>query len=1685
MGRIIPAVTPGRERGPRTPPGTVALARPAQERAERKPMSQTGGVPTPESTDPLFAGPAGVARDMAAVDWAATPLGPPAGWPSALRDVVRVLLTSRFAMWMAWGPELTMFYNDAYRHATLRRKHPWALGRPFDEVWAEVREAVTPQIRSVLEDGESTWDEDLLLYLERDGWPEETYHTFSYSPLAGEDGRIQGLLCVVAETTERVLAERRMAFLRDLASAMTSARSIGEVAAAARDVLGSSRRDLPFGLVYLRDEAVGPRTARLVAAVGVDPDGAAAPPTVELGVPAHAWPAAGVPDPGAVLPLVADAVPAAPADCDRVAVVPLTPATTSGEGGGPIGVLVVGLSRHLADDERYRDFVELVAGQVTSGVLDARAAEADRERAEALADLDRARRRFFADASHELRTPLTLVAGPVDDLLADDGVDPARWRAELEVVARNTRRLTRVVDDLLEVARLQAGELDLRRTVADLGQLTAEVAGLVATAMARAGLEYIVDVPPDSVPAAVVRDGWERVVLNLVTNALKYTRTGRVEVRLRRDGPRAVLTVSDTGVGIPAGEQPRLFDRFHRVDGAWARSAEGSGIGLALVHEIATRHGGEVHVTSEPEVGTTVTVTLPAEPPGVEPSVAHAEVGGRARALMDEASGWVPEETGGAVPAGGGTFDTAPDGEAVGRVLVADDNADMRAYVSRLLAPRCTVTAVADGEAALTAALADPPDMVVADVVMPRRSGLELLAALRADPRTARVPVLLLSARAGEEAAVEGLAAQADDYLAKPFSAAELQARVAAHLQLGRARREAEARFSAVADLAPVMIWVAGGDGARLFLNAGWTRFTGLDPTEELGHGWFDGVHPDDRAAYREAAERGRATVRGWEVDYRLRHADGTYHRVVEQAVPVPAGTASEGAEAATGWIGSCVDVHARLRDADRATMLAGIGEAMEGSETVPERLAALVRVLRDARLGDRVRVVDARAGDRPEGGTHRIRRPLVVRGRALAVLELERDASSEPWSADDRTLADEVVTRVLPALENALLRTEERVAADRLVLVHRATAAFSAAATPLEVARIAATHVEQLLGPELQCAVFEYDEATRRLTVLARHPAERDPRSTGDVLAVGVDTIVTRAVRDEHAVWVHEPEPGEAPDAQDPTLVALLRGRGLTKAVSLPLIAAGRVVGALGVGFRGRGRLDDGERTTLQALAEPCGVALDRARLYRAEHQIAQTLQRSLLPQGLPEVPRLPIAVRYQPGAVGTSAGGDWYDVVEVDDTHVAVAVGDVVGQGTAAAAVMGQLRTALSGYLLAGHGPGPALDLLDGLVARVPGARASTAVCLVVDTVTGEVRWARAGHLPVLLAPADGGRPHLLTDPAGHGQLLGLAHTRPRPRTEGTTTITPGTSLVLYTDGLVERRGESLDEGLDRLVEVAAACEDRAPETMASALLGGLAPAGAIDDVAVVVLRFDPAPLEVRLAADPARLGPLRRAVAAWAHEAGLGEDVLDDLQLALGEAATNAVEHAYGDTPPEGSEVAVRLDTRADGGVAAWVRDHGAWRDAPADPGHRGRGLVLIRALAADVVVEGGPGGTTVTFTIAPGRRETGAAGVAGPRDPAGRPVDVRTDPGADGPVVHLSGDLDLAGAEAARRRLLRAVPAGSWTLDVTAVGHLASAGVGLLLDALERGADLVLPETGPAARVLALSGFATPLPVADRS
>jgi signal transduction histidine kinase len=486
------------------------------------------------------------------------------------------------------------------------------------------------------------------------------------------------------------------------------------------------------------------------------------------------------------------------------------------------GLLVLGLSAHLQLDNLYRDFCALATAQVATAVANARAYEAERQRAEALAELDRAKTAFFSNVSHEFRTPLTLALGPMEDLLAGarGALLPAQ-RADLEVAHRNALRLLRLVNTLLDFSRIEAGRVQASYEATDLAALTADLASTFRSAVERAGLSLVVDCAP--LPAAVEtyvdRDMWEKIVLNLVSNAFKFTLAGEIVVSLRPTaaGDAVALVVRDSGIGIPAAELPRLFERFHRVAGARARTQEGTGIGLALVQELVALHGGTVEAQSALDVGTTFTVTVPTGsahlPPdriGARRELASTAVG--AAPYVEEALRWLPDASAmdemttptddwalaarefmGMAPA----TDLGSAARARARVLLADDNADMREYVSRLLGQLYEVEAVPDGRAALAAAQARPPDLVVSDVMMPGLDGFALLRAVRADPRTRELPVILLSARAGEEARVDGLHAGADDYLVKPFAARELLARVGTHLTLARLRAEATRREQA------------------------------------------------------------------------------------------------------------------------------------------------------------------------------------------------------------------------------------------------------------------------------------------------------------------------------------------------------------------------------------------------------------------------------------------------------------------------------------------------------------------------------------------------------------------------------------------------------------------------------------------------------------------------------------------------------------------------------------------------------------------------------------------------------------------------------------------------------------------------------------------------------------------------
>jgi signal transduction histidine kinase/DNA-binding response OmpR family regulator len=742
--------------------------------------------------DELFPGPTELAALMRGKDWSTTSLGPPGSWPQSLKTIVRVLLTSRFAMWMGWGPDLTFFYNDAYAAMTLGAKHPWALGRPSREVWAEIWPEIGPRIDRVLKTGEATWDEDLLLFLKRSGYAEETYHTFSYSPVTDDSGAVSGHLCVVTEQTDRVIGERRMALLRDTATAVATMNNEAELFRALQDALSAGLHDLPFTLTYLLDQ--DGQKARLVCHSGIAATHADVAPELRVDGAQDTWPLRdALAHPEGVIVELAGRMSRIPATTWNAApthalVMPIS------RGQQRSGVYIAGLNPFRPLDAAYRSFVALLVGQIAAGVANAHAYQEERRRVEALAEVDRAKTAFFSNVSHEFRTPLTLMMGPLDDLLLRaDGELRDDHRDAVAMVQRNGLRLLKLVNTLLDFSRIEAGRVRARFEPVDICSLTADLASTFRSAMDRAGLEFDVTCASLDGPVYVDRDMWEKIVLNLLSNAFKFTLHGRVAVSVGTRAGHAVLAVTDTGTGIPQDELPHVFDRFHRVEGTPGRSHEGSGIGLALVNELVKLHGGELSVDSEVGRGSTFTVSLPLGsahlPLDQMASATPAPVLRRAAATYaEEALRWLP-------PAPDDSAHSQPVDEQSGEpstlvahVLLADDNADMRGYAQRLLSQRWSVEAVSNGREALAAARKRRPDIIVTDVMMPELDGFGLLRELRADGDLQTVPVLLLSARAGEEARLEGLAASADDYLVKPFSARDLLARVDAQILKSRTR---------------------------------------------------------------------------------------------------------------------------------------------------------------------------------------------------------------------------------------------------------------------------------------------------------------------------------------------------------------------------------------------------------------------------------------------------------------------------------------------------------------------------------------------------------------------------------------------------------------------------------------------------------------------------------------------------------------------------------------------------------------------------------------------------------------------------------------------------------------------------------------------------------------------------------
>jgi PAS domain S-box-containing protein len=823
--------------------------------------------------------------------WSETPLGPIENWPQSLRSAVSILLPSKAQIVLFWGSDLVAIYNDAYR-PVFGAKHPAALGMPARECWREVWDILEPLFQSVVNTGEAFWAKDLLFGLERHGYVEETYFDVSYDPVRDETGRVGGIFCIVSETTGRIIGERRLGALRDLGRIANAAASAGDVFRNAAAVLDQYKKDVPFACAYRWDakEAAG----YLEAAIGFADGDLSAPQRIDPVNRGSLWPIGA----DVEMILVEQASggkpfnPLWPEAAKQAAVLKIAT-----RGKPPYGYLVAGISARRKFDDDYADFFRLVGSNIANAVADVEALEDERRRAQALAELDQAKTVFFSNVSHEFRTPLTLILGPLDDLLARVEADLAPENRELLRVARqNAQRLLKLVNTLLDFARIEAGRAQASYQPTDLAALTTDLGSNFRSACDRAGIQLEVDCPALAELAYVDREMWEKIVLNLLSNAFKFTLEGGISLKLRDAGTKLELVVSDTGIGIPSEALSRLFERFHRVEESRGRSHEGSGIGLALVNELVKLHGGSISVQSKLGEGTTFTVAIPKGsvhlPAGrvLVPRDDIVPTASRAGAYVAEALSWLSDKPTAA--------QAGPRPQNLPRILLADDNADLRNYVERLLGEHYDVQAVADGHAAIEAARVRRPNLIISDVMMPRLDGFGLLRELRADAQLRAIPVILLSARAGEEARIEGIGKGADDYLVKPFSSRELLVRVGTLLnsaELHRSVEEARAQFESLLNAAPLGVYliddsfrIVAANPIALPVFGQIRNLIGRDFDEVLHVLWPKAYADEVVALFRHTLNTGEAHIEPERVEERLDRGVNEFYEWQINRIPLP-----------------------------------------------------------------------------------------------------------------------------------------------------------------------------------------------------------------------------------------------------------------------------------------------------------------------------------------------------------------------------------------------------------------------------------------------------------------------------------------------------------------------------------------------------------------------------------------------------------------------------------------------------------------------------------------------------------------------------------------------------------------------------------------------------------------------------
>jgi GAF domain-containing protein/anti-sigma regulatory factor (Ser/Thr protein kinase) len=573
---------------------------------------------------------------------------------------------------------------------------------------------------------------------------------------------------------------------------------------------------------------------------------------------------------------------------------------------------------------------------------------------------------------------------------------------------------------------------------------------------------------------------------------------------------------------------------------------------------------------------------------------------------------------------------------------------------------------------------------------------------------------------------------------------------------------------------------------------------------------------------------------------------------------------------------------------------------------------------------------------------------PLLIEGRVIGVLHVGT-LTPRRFTADDRDLLQLAADRAALAIEHARLYAQERTAREN---AERASQRLEALQRVTDAA-LGYLSEEELLDELLRRISEILDSDTAAILLLEPDGATLRPRA-----ARGIEEEVERGVRipvgrgfagrvaaERRAITIEDVDHGDV-------LNPILREKGIHSLLGVPMLIEGRVLGVLHVGTLQRRRFTAEDRDLLQLAADRAALAIEHAKLYE-QRRLAEVLQRRLLPERLPQIPGLEIASRYMPAAAG-GMGGDWYDVFNLGRGRIALAVGDVVGHGVGAAAVMAQLRTALRAYAVLGMPPAEVVQAVNRLMWQLGPSSMTTLAYLVLDPAEATLELVNAGHPPPLLVQPDGEASFL---PLQGTMALGVSGVAAYH--SDTIEMPLGATVVLYTDGLVEERGRSIDDGLERLRQLSAGRHQ--VEGLCSLLVERMVPDAPPDDIAIVAAHVPPLPdhLSTTWPADPDVLADLRRLLRRWLTARGATADEAYDITVACQEACANAIEHAYG---PGRAEIEVELH-HEDGRARVTVRDHGRWR--PARGENRGRGLPLMHSLMHTVDVSHGERGTVVVL------------------------------------------------------------------------------------------------------------------------